>query len=159
MAERILYARNEAGRIVFVDNVVSGKDCNCTCLKCEERLIARKGKKNAHSFAHINTSSKCQGYGIQTIKHLMAKEIVEGLKTIRLPAIWSESEFDGSKILIEDEVQIPIDMVFAEKKEGSIIPDLSVESNGIKYYIELYVTHAVNEKKKKQNSKKEDTNS
>lgn len=148
MAERILYARNEVGAIEFIDNVVSGKACNCTCLKCGEKLIARKGKKNAHSFAHINTSSKCEGYGLQTTKHLMAKEVVKGLKTIRLPAIWSESEFDGSKILIEEEMQIPIHAVFAEKKEGSIIPDLLVESNGTKFYLEMYVTHAVNEKKK-----------
>lgn len=40
------------GNIVSIDNVVSGASCGLSCMSCGRPLLARKGEKNVHSFAH-----------------------------------------------------------------------------------------------------------
>lgn len=44
----------ETGEVVSIDDVPSGLKCNCICPNCNVRLIAKKGKKNVHHFAHVN---------------------------------------------------------------------------------------------------------
>lgn len=44
----------ETGEVVSIDDVPSGLKCNCICPNCHVRLIAKKGKKNVHHFAHVN---------------------------------------------------------------------------------------------------------
>ncbi|MGN5043167.1 competence protein CoiA family protein [Aeromonas sp. 3P] len=38
--------------IVSIEDVPSGKACGCTCIDCNEPLVAKKGEVNRHHFAH-----------------------------------------------------------------------------------------------------------
>ena len=54
MADEFVFswAENAEGKMVHVDDVPRGLECNCTCPHCHEQLLARHGRVNAHGFAH-----------------------------------------------------------------------------------------------------------
>ena len=75
------------GNIVGIDddNVVSGLACNCICPQCGGRLVAKKGQKVIHHFAH-HVKQDCT-YGYQTSLHLLAKEILDEADEMYVPDI------------------------------------------------------------------------
>ena len=73
---------------VHIKDVPSGLDCGCVCPAYGARLIARKGSKRAHHFAH-HAAEDCE-HGYETSLHLWAKEILSKAKEIWLPAVCVE---------------------------------------------------------------------
>ena len=50
---RIPVARHvKSGSLVTVDEASAGESCGCVCISCEVPMVARKGPKNRHHFAH-----------------------------------------------------------------------------------------------------------
>lgn len=75
-AHRLRYAMANDGRLVSVDNVQTGQDCNCICPACKESLVAKnKGKARDHHFAHLSGAA-CE-YAYESMLHLLAKEHVQ----------------------------------------------------------------------------------
>ena len=72
------------GNLISIDEVESGLKCNCFCPVCNSQLVARKGEKKVHHFAHYN-SSECESYG-ESMLHLVAKKIIEENKYIMIPS-------------------------------------------------------------------------
>lgn len=66
------------GTLVHISEVESGLKCECKCPSCDAKLVARKGKKNKHHFAHHATDN-CK-YGYETSLHFAVKEIILTLK-------------------------------------------------------------------------------
>ena len=133
--------------IVYINDVESGLKCNCTCPGCGEPLIARKGPKRIHHFAH--QSSACE-YGYESSLHLAAKDILSKAKTLTLPptyVLFPHTQKGADPTL--DARTISIDYVELEKQFGSIVPDIVVCSNGKKLFVEIYVTHKIDEEKRK----------
>lgn len=60
--------------LVHISEVESGLQCGCKCPACGETLIARKGDKVIHHFAHKSTV-ECE-FGYQTSLHLAAKKVI-----------------------------------------------------------------------------------
>lgn len=57
-----IYAKNEAGQEVHIDDVVRGKAPKLTCFYCAQRLMAKKGNKKVHHFAHWPSDEEsCRG--------------------------------------------------------------------------------------------------
>ena len=141
------YAKNELGEPVFVDEVPKGQACNCTCPKCGEKLIARQGKHNTHSFAHV--SGKICKYAYETSLHLLAKKILsEKRGLIKIPALLrNETSTRGEKDVIEEECLVRPDMVAVEKPIGGFIPDVLIFYDGNELAIEIFVTHKVDNEK------------
>ena len=69
------------GELVSIADVERGLKCNCTCTKCGEPLVAKKGEVKDHHFAH-SADSDCSG---ETIKHIMAKQEIAGKKYLHIP--------------------------------------------------------------------------
>ena len=67
---KLIYALKD-GNIVSIDDVPSGKECGCVCPACGDELIARKGQKRMHHFAH-RSNEDCE-YGYESSLHLAAK--------------------------------------------------------------------------------------
>ena len=69
----LIYALSN-GKLVSVEDVPAGLKCDCFCPACGEQLVAKKGQKMTHHFAH-KAGTNC-AFGYQTSLHLLAKDIL-----------------------------------------------------------------------------------
>ena len=144
---KLIYALKD-GNIVSIDDVPSGKECGCVCPACGDELIARKGQKRMHHFAH-RSNEDCE-YGYESSLHLAAKDILSRSEKMVIPPVYVEFPQSGKpKELISKERKIPIDDVELEKRFDDIIPDIVVDSGDEHFFIEIYVTHPIDDEKLK----------
>ena len=144
---KLIYALKD-GNIVSIDEVQSGKDCGCVCPACGDELIARKGEKRMHHFAH-RSNEDCE-YGYESSLHLAAKDILSRSEKMVIPPIYVEFPQSGkSKELLSLKKEIPVDRVELEKRFDTIIPDIVVYSGDKYFFIEIYVTHPIDDEKLK----------
>lgn len=146
-----VYALDERGKSIHINQIDeshNGLACNCTCIICGERLIARKGHggKTPH-FAH-QQDSLCTHpeYIRQSNIHAMAEQIFLEEKEIELPSLSMQAGnyiahfFQGGNWQIEE--------VELEKKISDFIPDIILKKGNEILLVEIYVTHAVDANKK-----------
>lgn len=144
---KINYAKLD-NQIAFIDDVNNGLDCNCICLSCGKKLVAKnKGKIKEHHFSHYK-SNECK-YAYETMLHELAKKIiVEDMGIGELP----EKKVYFDKVLRDLNVaSIFKEFVVAktECKLGDIIPDvLLIDKNNKPLIIEIYVTHKIDFEKR-----------
>lgn len=148
MAElKLTYGKDSNGRLVHVDDVLSGLACDCTCPGCGASLIARKGEKNQHHFAHAN-GADCSGARM-TALHMLAQQIIQEETKIRTP--WFKDYYeDPSKFIYFESVLLEQRFKTAESNRR---PDCVgiIKKGDIEYkvWIEIKVKHAIDEEKKK----------
>lgn len=134
------------GVITNIADVERGLACDCICSACGEKLVAKKGAKMMHHFAHY-AGHTCE-YGYESSLHLMAKEILSNAKRIMIPTVYLH--FPNSykdDVLLCDAKEIVIDKVELEKRLGNIIPDVVVYAGKKKLLVEIYVTHCIDDEK------------
>ena len=101
-----------------------------------------------HHFAH-RSNEDCE-YGYESSLHLAAKDILSRSEKMVIPPVYVEFPQSGKpKELISKERKIPIDDVKLEKRFGDIIPDIVVYSGDKYFFIEIYVTHPIDDEKLK----------
>lgn len=127
------------GRVVDISMVDSGLCIDCKCPVCGSPLVAKKGQKVQHHFAHY-ANTECRHAG-ETILHLASKEIIERIRRIRLPAVILEFQSHKPAWTISEEVDLVVDEVFLETKIGEIVPDIIVVAKKKRLAIEVTVTH------------------
>lgn len=137
--QKLTYALNKEGILVHVDSVPNGNGCGCICPCCKNELCAKNGgEERVHHFAHLG-GADCSG-GIESALHLMAKNILQEVKSVRLPAI---ENICKSELLHFDEVDVEV------YDEGtSLRPDCIGRYGDKIIWIEFKRTHAVDKKKK-----------
>jgi hypothetical protein len=143
------------GELVHISKVPSGLACGCVCSACGVRLVAKKGKVNAHSFAHYK-SDECE-HAVETALHYAAKQVLEESAQIALPELLIQERVNGrtcgrfisksgsAKVCAEHAVII--EAVELEKRLDRVIPDVIAYINGSRFLIEIAVTHFVDESK------------
>lgn len=123
------------GRFVSIHEVASGLTCACICPACLRPLLARKGPKKTHHFAHYR-GEEC-AFAAETMLHRLAKEILAREKRIALPAVqigaYPEAVFPSRMFSFEH--------VWLEHKTHDIIPDLFVQQGRKRLFIEIACTH------------------
>lgn len=132
--------------LVHISEVERGLKCGCKCPVCNALLIARKGKKVSHHFAH-HTQTDCE-YSGETALHLAAKDLLSKAKKMVIPAVFIK--FPNSSRpdeLIHEAMEIEIDHVEVEAHFGNVVPDVVVHSGKRFFFIEIYVTHGLDERK------------
>lgn len=141
----LIYALKD-GLIISIADADSGKKCNCICPACGEPLIAKKGEKRTHHFAHV-PGTTCE-YGYESSLHLAAKDILSKVKKMTIPAVYVKfpDSYKQDELICEAR-EIVIDSVELEKRYPGIIPDVVVYSGGKQFFVEVYVTHAIDEAK------------
>lgn len=133
-------------RIVHISEVERGLQCGCKCPVCNGLLVARKGERVVHHFAHYSQTN-CE-YSGESSLHYAAKALLSEAKRMFVPTVYLEFPGTGRKDeLIYESMEIEIDHVEVEQHFGNIIPDVVVHSNGRKFFVEIYVTHRIDEKK------------
>lgn len=78
---------NEIVHISQITNEERGIKCNCVCVNCGERLVAKiGGNKKTRHFAHYKECI-CNG-GLESALHLFAKDIFNKRKEIMIPSLY-----------------------------------------------------------------------
>lgn len=73
------------GLLVPIRRAQRGLKCNCTCPACGARLSAKRGKVNAHHFAHYRVA-ECAG-AVETALHRFAKAVLHHHRSLQLPPV------------------------------------------------------------------------
>lgn len=143
--QNLIYALKD-GKVVHISEVESGLVCGCVCPACGEKLVAKKGARVAHHFAHYSGYT-CE-YGLETSLHLVAKEIISQAKKFVIPAVYLTFPNSGKEMqLLFPPREIFVDEVKLEQRYGNIVPDIVLVSNGRELFIEIFVTHKIDEVK------------
>lgn len=145
---KLTYALDKSGKMVYIDDVDNGIECNCLCPECKGKLVAKnKGKIKEHHFAHSN-GMDCPGAQM-TALHMLAQQIIEEEKQVMLPDYQGKYihkstdciSFDGIRL----EEVIPL-------HDGQIRADCvgykrDKNNNEHRLLIEILVTHEVDDNK------------
>ncbi|MFT6000313.1 MAG: hypothetical protein ACI81P_002774 [Neolewinella sp.] len=75
----------EDGLLVPIRRAQRGLKCKCNCPACGARLSAKRGKVNAHHFAHYRVK-ECAG-AVETSLHRFAKAVLHHHRGIVLPPV------------------------------------------------------------------------
>ncbi len=73
------------GQWTGIRSVASGLACGCVCPACDAALVAKKGHKQQHHFAHAR-GAICTG-GLETALHRLAKAALVAQRGLMLPAV------------------------------------------------------------------------
>jgi len=146
---KLTYALDELGKMVYVDDVDNGIECNCMCPECKGKLVAKnKGKIKEHHFAH-SSGIDCPGARM-TALHMLAQQIIEEDKQVMLP------DYQG-KYIHKSTGSISFDWIRLEEvipiHDGQIRADCvgyKRDKNNIEHrlLIEILVTHEVDDNKR-----------
>lgn len=139
------------GKMLDSRQVKRGLACGCICPECKVPLEAVHGKRRDWFFRHAkgSTNNTYCAHPLETSIHLKAKELFQENTLLRLP-----------KAAVKPGNQVP-EMVFSEagyfyitkaemeyRRDGNdAIPDIALFSGDRKVYVEILVTHAVDDDK------------
>lgn len=136
---QLIFALRE-GEWVHISEVPSGRACACTCPACRVPLIAKKGHRNRHHFAHLKGFDCAAAF--ETSLHLLGKAIVAKHKRIRTPALhaYRAKQLRASR-----------EEAFAKAKEEARLGDTQIDvllQNGPQELgVEISVTHSTEQRK------------
>lgn len=134
------------GKRVFINDVPNGLNCNCTCLKCKQPVIAKNKETNvriahfAHygDYTHENKRS-CDGKCDEIMLHDIAEHIIAQQKCVMLP---DYLHYKAQRVEFAD--------VEVEQRQdrSDMQPDIvGVTKEGDRILIEIKNTHPVDYKK------------
>lgn len=151
----------ESGRIVHVDRVRRGKECDCECLGCGESLVANQGEVRIHYFSHLPDSTginnrPCKNPKLifETLSHEMGKHWIEEVKELEVPPYFHKKHKDSdgctyNSVPVLEKRKLVFDKVKLEswQADNRYRPDCIGYIGDQAVVIEIYVTHKVDEKK------------
>lgn len=130
--------------LLSIEEVSSGLACKCVCPECGGKLVAKKGNRHAHHFAHYRKTD-CSG-ALETTLHLKAKSILARRKVIAVPPLYLHRQlWPLSKAQL-----IQFERVACEQYAQGFTPDLTMVKGSKRLFVEIAVTHAVDVKKQRQ---------
>lgn len=163
-------ALDSQGKLIHI-NIVEKNNEKYTCLECEREMIPKKGKKNAHHFAHkVVENCNFESYLHKLSKIRFNEEYINCLDNkkpflINLPVkATCNSCIDFENFQIECELPsttIPFnliekyDTIFIEKGHKGFIADIILKSSLTDeiIFIEFAVTHKCSEEKISSNTR------
>ena len=127
-------AINESDRLVNIKQVEKGLACNCICFECSEPVVAKKGEKNEHHFAHSSNKESCH-INPESILHKFAKQVIIEAKAVVLPPLPNTDEVEAKTWQFTRLIE--------EQTVGSIRPDIVANIDDETVFIEVAVTSFV----------------
>ncbi|PPC94865.1 MAG: hypothetical protein CTY33_02970 [Methylotenera sp.] len=146
-----LFAIDKHLQIKSINDVERGLACGCSCPSCGEALIARQGDVREWHFAH--TSGNDCVNGAETALHLAAKQIIMQSQGITIPErVHSETVRlkdgrVGEGVATRPEMWLSFSQVETEITFGRIRPDVVASLGTTYFFIEIAVTHFIEEDK------------
>ncbi|WP_194727129.1 hypothetical protein [Noviherbaspirillum malthae] len=151
----ISFACGPDGAAASIEDVPSGLACQCTCFACKKPLVARKGQIRRWSFAHESTGNFSCEWAAETALHYAMKEIIAQERCIFVPTLEIAGERKtsyGETVQLVAQQQgklVALDTVELEYSVHPIRPDVVAYAGGHRLFIEVIVTHAVDEEKQR----------
>ncbi|MPW31526.1 hypothetical protein F9L16_21355 [Agarivorans sp. B2Z047] len=134
------------GELVHISQVESGDSQGCICSACSKAIVAKKGTKREHHFAH-KAGDSCE-HAVETALHDAAKEVLNRHRKICLPATFVTFTSYRENFKISNEKFCVIESLKIEQGISGIIPDLIAKIRGRELLIEVFVTHKVDSHKR-----------
>lgn len=122
-------------QIITIAEAERGLQCNCICLACGSKLVAKKGQRQAHHFAHYR-GHQCK-HGLETALHRRIKALFEQRRSINLPPIYLHRQ----KAAYLPAQRFPYNAIKEEPYIGQLQPDLLLKSGSKTLLLEIAVTH------------------
>lgn len=125
--ENNVYAFNSGRQAMHISEVESGKK-GYICMGCGFEMIAKKGQIHQHHFAHAPRTfeeKKTCSFSDETHRHKLAKETLQRIRRIKVPATYVFSEDKSNALKIQEARTIVASSVknevqFYEDEEGNI---------------------------------------
>lgn len=152
----------KAGRMLRVEEVPKGLACDCICPACGHALVA-KAKDSRHRrphFAHYRDAD-CRT-GFETTVHKAAKQLIADRLHVCLPAWDGDLDMPNPPVQQDDAgfshlgrlvdypaVRVPLVSVYLERARGDYIPDVTTRDAQGELLIEVRVSHAVDDLKRR----------
>ncbi len=127
-------AISDSDQLVNIKQVEKGLACNCICFECSEPVVARKGEKNEHHFAHSSNKESCH-INPESILHKFAKQVIMEAKAVVLPPLPNTNEVKAKPWQFTRLIE--------EQTVGSIRPDIVASIDDETIFIEVAVTSFV----------------
>lgn len=143
---KIPYGERE-GQLLHVSEVERGLQCDCVCPVCKERLVARKGHKTHHHFAHY-PGANCSAETVlhQLGKRLLHCRVVSAIQSREsLPIAWEckhcLDEHKGDLVKVVEKAALEMSL-------GACRPDVTLlaENGHPVAFLEVVVSHSPDEK-------------
>lgn len=140
------FAMDTQNRITHISEAERGLNCNCSCVVCGERMMAKKGGEREHHFAHESNKIACV-VNHETLLHQFAKRVIQeagGLvvppsTNYRLDSLITISKTSPSWLMLE--------RIEEEKWLDNIRPDLIGYSGDTPILIEVAYSSFVDTEK------------
>lgn len=137
------YGEAPDGQLRHISDVPSGLACECVCPECHTRLVARKGQKTQHHFAHRATRL-CKG-AFETMLHKLAKQVLLERGKVKTPAVIAQ--VGQERRLLFRERMFPLTSVEEEVTLPGMRPDILARWDEHELLIEVMVTHPCDDEK------------
>lgn len=121
--------------MVAISQVPRGLACDCVCPACGVALVARKGVRTAHHFAH-HRKGPCAA-ALETSLHRMAKVVIKEALQLAVPPVRLyriEKPVQAARLLSFQTVQI-------ERPLNGMVPDLLLRAGPGKLVVEVAFHH------------------
>jgi hypothetical protein len=136
------------GKLLFIADAPRGLACGCVCASCRKALVAKKGSKRRHHFAHVEVTN-CRG-AAESALHLLAKDLLAELDLFLVPQyVFIKTRKTKSGALVQHEAlvakggKVRINSVRVEQNESDFVPDIIIEFGSKSLIVEVAVTHKV----------------
>lgn len=131
--------------------VKRGLACGCVCPECNAPLEAVHGKKRKWHFRHAKgaTVKTICIHPLESSIHMKAKELFGAITVFKLPKVSIKPGNKVDEIVFAEAKDYYITKVESEYRQdgNDVIPDIVLFSGEEKIYVEILVSHAVDDKK------------
>ncbi|MCO6490741.1 MAG: hypothetical protein J5I98_20155 [Phaeodactylibacter sp.] len=121
--------------LLSIEEVPRGLACDCLCPACGAPLVAKKGARQAHHFAHYRGSACADA--LETSLHLKAKEVFQRVRQIAAPPVFLHRQ----TVPIFEAQLLRFERVRLEQRLGRVVPDIILEAGGKRLLVEINVSH------------------
>ncbi|MEM9315417.1 MAG: competence protein CoiA family protein [Pseudomonadota bacterium] len=141
----LVAALSPEGFTVHISEDAAKERQDLICPACRTGVLAVKGQIRAHHFRHRSRAA-CVA-GTETALHMLAKRILSEDPRLSAPAV--VAQLGGRRETLRPAFSMTLENVRLEPREAGVTPDLAAQAEGTAVYVEIVVTHRVDEAKRR----------
>jgi competence protein CoiA len=117
------FAMDHSNRIIHISEAERGLSCNCSCVVCGERMMAKKGEEREHHFAHESNKVACVA-NHETLLHKFAKRAIQEAGGLVVPPAMNYRLSALATVSQANLTWLTLDRIEEEKWLDNLRPDL-----------------------------------